>query len=385
MHHAQASRRSSRSSTHSVPFRSTPFHSIPFHSIPFHSILFHSVPFRSIPGKSTLVKILNGELPPRGGDVRQHSHLKMCKFTQHFEVGLRDDNNPVYHIPDGFCCLFPNSEERFGDDWEVGRRDDNIVYHIPDGFFWGVAPSSQSITAGGTAPYEDETRDGPVSRDDGAAPSPNAKDLLDFSMTPLEWIMMEYPDLTREDARKWLGRYGTTGGPQMQRLAQLSEGQKAKVVFAYMARQNAHILLLDEPTNALDMEARRRAAAGRGSCDGRATAGRRSGSSAVGRRRLSGESQRAALSPRSLSSPAMGHDVPWHDVVRCGIAWRGAMWHDVASCSSDDRLARDGAEGVRGRRHPRLARHAPHLAGGAARRAPRMRVVLACRVCGAVT
>ena len=40
----------------------------------------------------------------------------------------------------------------------------------------------------------------------------------------------------------------------MQRMAQLSEGQKAKVVFAYMARQNAHILLLDEPTNALDME-----------------------------------------------------------------------------------------------------------------------------------
>ena len=115
---------------------------------------------------------------------------------------------------------------------------------------------------------------------------PHAKDLLDFSMTPLEWIMMEYPDLTREDARKWLGRYGTTGGPQMQRLAQLSEGQKAKVVFAYMARQNAHILLLDEPTNALDMEVRRRrAAAGRGRVTvarpGRATVGW-SGSSAVG-------------------------------------------------------------------------------------------------------
>lgn len=63
-----------------------------------------------------------------------------------------------------------------------------------------------------------------------------------------------YPNLTRDDARKWLGRYGTSGGPQLQRMALLSEGQKAKVVFAKMAKENAHLLLLDEPTNALDME-----------------------------------------------------------------------------------------------------------------------------------
>ena len=37
-------------------------------------------------------------------------------------------------------------------------------------------------------------------------------------------------------------------------MSQLSEGQKAKVVFCHMAKQQAHLLLLDEPTNALDME-----------------------------------------------------------------------------------------------------------------------------------
>ena len=63
-----------------------------------------------------------------------------------------------------------------------------------------------------------------------------------------------YPDLTRDETRSWLGRYGTSGGPQLQRMALLSEGQKAKVVFAKMAKENAHLLLLDEPTNALDME-----------------------------------------------------------------------------------------------------------------------------------
>ncbi|KAJ1461490.1 P-loop containing nucleoside triphosphate hydrolase protein [Pelagophyceae sp. CCMP2097] len=115
-------------------------------------------------GKSTLVKIINGELAPRAGQVRPHSHLKMSKFTQHFE------------------------------------------------------------------------------------------DVLDFAMTPLEWIMVKYVDLTREDARKWLGRYGTSGPVQQQVMSQLSEGQKAKVVFCAMAKENAHLLLLDEPTNALDME-----------------------------------------------------------------------------------------------------------------------------------
>jgi len=115
-------------------------------------------------GKSTLVKVINGELVPRGGSVRPHGHLKMAKFTQHFE------------------------------------------------------------------------------------------DVLDLAKTPLQWFMDLYPELSRDDARKWLGRYGTSGGPQMQGMAQLSEGQKAKVVFAKMAKENAHLLLLDEPTNALDME-----------------------------------------------------------------------------------------------------------------------------------
>eukprot|EP00635_Sarcinochrysidales_sp_CCMP3193_P004984 CAMPEP_0118916000 /NCGR_PEP_ID=MMETSP1166-20130328/16093_1 /TAXON_ID=1104430 /ORGANISM="Chrysoreinhardia sp, Strain CCMP3193" /LENGTH=784 /DNA_ID=CAMNT_0006855787 /DNA_START=35 /DNA_END=2385 /DNA_ORIENTATION=+ len=115
-------------------------------------------------GKSTLVSLIFGELVPRGGQVRPHSHLRMSKFTQHFE------------------------------------------------------------------------------------------DVLDYGLTPLDWFMAKYPEVTREDARKWLGRYGTTGSVQQQKISQLSDGQKAKVVFCNMAKEQAHILLLDEPTNALDMD-----------------------------------------------------------------------------------------------------------------------------------
>ena len=37
-------------------------------------------------------------------------------------------------------------------------------------------------------------------------------------------------------------------------IRQLSDGQRCRVVFAYLASQAPHLLLLDEPTNHLDME-----------------------------------------------------------------------------------------------------------------------------------
>lgn len=37
-------------------------------------------------------------------------------------------------------------------------------------------------------------------------------------------------------------------------IRQLSDGQRCRVVFAYLAWKTPHLLLLDEPTNHLDME-----------------------------------------------------------------------------------------------------------------------------------
>ena len=37
-------------------------------------------------------------------------------------------------------------------------------------------------------------------------------------------------------------------------MRQLSDGQRCRVVFAYLATQAPHLLLLDEPTNHLDIE-----------------------------------------------------------------------------------------------------------------------------------
>lgn len=80
-------------------------------------------------------------------------------------------------------------------------------------------------------------------------------ELLDLDISPLDYMMRSFPDVKeREEMRKIIGRYGLTGRQQVCPIRQLSDGQRCRVVFAYLAWQAPHLLLLDEPTNHLDME-----------------------------------------------------------------------------------------------------------------------------------
>lgn len=80
-------------------------------------------------------------------------------------------------------------------------------------------------------------------------------ELLDLDISPLDYMLSSFPEIKeREEMRKIIGRYGLTGRQQVCPIRQLSDGQRCRVVFAFLACQSPHLLLLDEPTNHLDME-----------------------------------------------------------------------------------------------------------------------------------
>merc|ERR1719175_339229 len=80
-------------------------------------------------------------------------------------------------------------------------------------------------------------------------------ELLEMDLSPLDYMLKKFPAIKeRDEMRKVIGRYGITGKAQTAPIKQLSDGQKCRVVFAWLSHQVPHLLLLDEPTNHLDME-----------------------------------------------------------------------------------------------------------------------------------
>jgi ATP-binding cassette subfamily F protein 2 len=99
-------------------------------------------------------------------------------------------------------------------------------------------------------------------------------DQLDLNETPLSFMLREFPldhdgkPNSLENVRSCVGRFGVTGKCQTMKISQLSDGQKARVVFSWIAEKRPHFILFDEPTNSLDADTTNALAAAINAWDG---------------------------------------------------------------------------------------------------------------------
>ena len=71
-------------------------------------------------------------------------------------------------------------------------------------------------------------------------------ELLPLEKTAVAFLREAF-DLDEQNARKSLGMFGLDGPRHLVKIADLSGGQKARVVLAALSLQAPHVLVLDEP------------------------------------------------------------------------------------------------------------------------------------------
>jgi ATP-binding cassette subfamily F protein 3 len=79
---------------------------------------------------------------------------------------------------------------------------------------------------------------------------------LDADQTPFGHMQTVMPQALATKVRAQLGRFGFAQERADTKVANLSGGEKARLLFALMSRDAPHLMILDEPTNHLDVDAR---------------------------------------------------------------------------------------------------------------------------------
>ena len=80
---------------------------------------------------------------------------------------------------------------------------------------------------------------------------------LDPTETPLDIIRRALPDSSEAQRRARLGGFGFDATRAETRAADLSGGERARLLLNMVAMEAPHLLILDEPTNHLDIDSRR--------------------------------------------------------------------------------------------------------------------------------
>jgi ATP-binding cassette subfamily F protein 3 len=80
---------------------------------------------------------------------------------------------------------------------------------------------------------------------------------MDPSDTPLDIIRRAMPEASEGQRRSRLARFGMTVEKVETTVADLSGGERARLLLNMVAMEQPHLLILDEPTNHLDIDSRR--------------------------------------------------------------------------------------------------------------------------------
>ena len=80
---------------------------------------------------------------------------------------------------------------------------------------------------------------------------------LDPEDTPLDILRRGRPDDSKSSRRSRLAQFGLSFDKQETTVANLSGGERARLLLNLIAMQAPHLLILDEPTNHLDIDSRR--------------------------------------------------------------------------------------------------------------------------------
>ncbi|MGC8469693.1 MAG: ABC-F family ATP-binding cassette domain-containing protein [Acetobacteraceae bacterium] len=110
------------------------------------------------------------------------------------------------------------------------------------------------LLAGRLPPLAGEIRRGPRLAVGYLAQDQEAE--LDAAETPLAHLARAAPRLGPTELRAHLARFGLDAGRAETMVADLSGGEKARLLLALTSREAPHLLILDEPTNHLDIDAR---------------------------------------------------------------------------------------------------------------------------------
>ncbi|RVW14857.1 ABC transporter F family member 3 [Vitis vinifera] len=148
-------------------------------------------------GKSTILKLIAGELQPSSGTVFRSAKVRIAVFSQHHVDGLDLSSNPLLYM----MRCYPHCHR--------------AMLKVPAGS-WTL------MVVGGVTEIFPE---------------------------------MEHKGVPEQKLRAHLGSFGVTGNLALQPMYTLSGGQKSRVAFAKITFKKPHIILLDEPSNHLDLDA----------------------------------------------------------------------------------------------------------------------------------